>query len=96
MTKTIIAAAAALLVTASVQAADSRQHFISGNPDSDNSRGYYKGMPAVPSTVGPDLDRYHGIARGNPDLFPTGLGSSPPHMRPDIYGPFGLSPDLSY
>jgi hypothetical protein len=95
MTKTIIAAAV-LLLTASAQAADSRQQFISGNPDSDSSHGFHDGMPAAPGTVASDLDLYHGIPRGNPDLFATGLGPSPVHMRPAIYGPFGASPDLSY
>jgi hypothetical protein len=95
MTKTFIAAAA-LLVTASAQAADSRQQFISGNPDSDNGHGFYQGMTAAPATATSDLDRYHGIGQGNPDLYSPSLGPSPKHMRPAIYGPFGASPDLTY
>ncbi len=93
MTKTLITAAA-LLLSASVQAADSRQHFVSGNPDSDNSRSFYDAMAAVPSAG--DVERYHGIARGNSDLFGVELGRSQPHMRPDIYGAFGASPELAF
>jgi hypothetical protein len=95
MTKTLIATAA-ILFAASVQAADSRQQFIDGNPDSDNTRGFYNGMTAVQPGIGTDLDRYHGIADDNPDLFNVELGPSPKHERPEIYGPFGASPDLSY
>jgi hypothetical protein len=95
MTKTLITAAA-LLLFASVQAADSRQHFISGNPDSDNSRGFYSAMGAMPAARSSNVDRYHGIAHDNPDLLGFELGSSQPHMRPDIYGAFGASPELSF
>jgi hypothetical protein len=95
MTKTLITTAAILLAT-SVQAADSRQQFVSGNPDSDNVGQVYRGIAAAPASTGSKLDRYHGIAHRNPDLFGAVLGSSPEHTRPDIYGPFGASPDLSY
>jgi len=95
MTKTILAVAA-LFFAASAHAADNRQQFISGNPDSDNSRHFYAGVAAMPPSVGRDLDRYQGIADGNPDLLGFHFGPSPRHMRPDIYGAFGASPDLSY
>lgn len=48
--------------------------------------------------VGSAIDRYHGLADGNPDLFAVDIGQ-PGRAgveRPDIYGPFGKSPDLSY
>jgi opacity protein-like surface antigen len=94
-TKTLIATAA-LLLSASVQAADSRQQFIAGNPDSDVGSARYQGMAATAPSVGGHLDRYQGIAQGNPDLFGFSGGTAMPHMRPDIYGPFGASPDLVY
>jgi hypothetical protein len=54
----------------------------------------------MPRSVGTDRDRYQGIAEGNADLFDVDLGAdlgaSGSHARPDIYGPFGASPDLSY
>lgn len=95
MTKTLIATAT-LLFAVSAHAADSRQYFISGNPDSDNNRAFYEEVTAMPRSVGTDRDRYQGIAEGNADLFGVDLGASPAHERPDIYGPFGASPDLSF
>ena len=95
MTKTLLATATNLIAT-SVHAADSRQQFIDGNPDSDNSRGFYSGLTAVQPGVGSDIDRYQGIGDDNPDLFNVELGPSPRNERPEIYGAFGASPDLSY
>lgn len=95
MIKTILATTA-ILFAASIQAADSRQEFVMGNPDSDNSHAHYQGVTAVQPGVGADLQRYQGIADDNPDLFTIDLGMSPATDRPDIYGPFGSSPDLSY
>jgi hypothetical protein len=95
MTKTLITTAAVLL-SASVQAADSRQHVINGNPDSDNSRSFYDATPTMPASRSSNVERYHGIARGNPDLFGFEFGSPQPHMRPDIYGAFGASPELAF
>lgn len=95
MTKTLTATAT-LLIAVSAHAADSREQFISGNPDSDNNRAFYEDVTAMPRSVGTDRDRYQGIAEGNADLFDVNLGASGSHERPDIYGPFGASPDLSY
>jgi hypothetical protein len=95
MTKTIISTAA-ILFAATAYAADSRQQFISDNPDSDNSRGFYQGVTAVAPGFGADIDRYQGLADDNPDLFAAALGTAPPHERPDIYGPLGASPDVTY
>jgi hypothetical protein len=95
MTKTILASAA-ILFAATAHAADSRQQFISGNPDSDNSPTFYQGVTAVAPGVGADFNRYQGIAEGNSDLFAVELGTSPAHERPDIYGPLGASPDVTY
>ena len=93
MTKTIITTAA-ILLAASAHAADSRQQLISGNPDSDNSRGVSQGVTAMAPGVGADLNRYHGLADDNPDLFGVNLGMSSTHQRPNVYGSFGASPDL--
>ncbi len=79
-----------MLFAATVQAADSRQHFIHGNPDSDNSRRLYMDVTAVQPGVGADISRYQGIADGNPDLnanrdlFSVDLGTSPKHQLADI------------
>lgn len=93
MTKTIITTAA-ILLAASAYAADSRQQLVSGNPDSDNSRHVSQGVTAMAPGVGADLDRYHGLAEENPDLFGIDLGMSPTHERPNVYGSFGANPDL--
>jgi predicted membrane-bound mannosyltransferase len=100
MTKTIAIAAAALF-TAGAQAADSYQQFTAGNPDSSNPLIKYEGVTAVQPGVGSDVDRYQGIGRGNSDLFDVDLDAafnreSERSERPNIYGPFGGSPDLSY
>lgn len=101
MTKTKIAiAAAALMLSAGAYASDSYRQFTVGNPDSSNDRGGYQGVAAVQPSVGADIDRYHAIGNGNPDLFSVDLGTSASNTGggelPEIYGPFGLSPDLSY
>jgi hypothetical protein len=96
MSKLIPITAAALLFAASAQATDSYPAFVDGNPDSDNRRAAYIGVTAAAPSVGADLDRYHAIDDGNPDLFSVELGSSTQSEDPNIYGTFGSSPDLSY
>lgn len=96
MTKTILATAAFLFAT-SIQAADSRQHFVMGNPDSDNGRGFYRGVMAIQPGVGTDLDRYQGIADGNADLFNVMLdGQRSRHESPRIYAGAEGNPDLTF
>jgi hypothetical protein len=99
MTKFLPIAAAALLATGA-QAADSYRQFTAGNPDIGSSRTGYEGVTAVQPGIGADVDRYHGIGDGNPDLFAIELEGvdtdADRSERPDIYGPFGASPDLSY
>jgi len=99
MTKTI-AITAALLFSAGAQAADSYRQFTAGNPDIGGGHISYEGVTAVQPGVGSDFDRYHGLADGNQDLFSVDVDrdQAPRHSgeRPDIYGPFGRNPDLSY
>ncbi|MCF7984309.1 MAG: hypothetical protein K9L70_07890 [Thiohalocapsa sp.] len=100
MTKTTIALAA-LIFTAGAQASDSYRQFTAGNPDSSTLRGGYHGITAVQPSVGADFDRYHSLGEGNPDLFSVDLGASRSNAGhsselPEIYGPFGMNPDLSY
>ncbi|MBK5969488.1 MULTISPECIES: hypothetical protein [Thiorhodovibrio] len=92
----ILTTTAGLLLATSVQAADSLQDFISGNPDSDHRVGAFQASGPVSPGTGNTLDRYQGVAQGNPDLLNVGEGRSPTHARPDIYGAFGGSPDLAY
>lgn len=95
ITKTLIAAAA-LTAAFSAQAADSRQQFVAGNPDSDAGGMPYHGAQAVQPSIDAGLSRYQGIDNGNRDLFGVSLGGSADHQRPNIYGPFGASPDLTF
>lgn len=100
MTKTLAIAAATLFATGA-QAADSYQQFTAGNPDIGARGISYADVTAVQPGVGSSVDRYQGIAQGNSDLFSVDLGTTTDRVgtrseRPDIYGPFGGSPDLSY
>jgi hypothetical protein len=97
MIKTI-AITAAILFATGAQAADSYRQFTAGNPDIHNNRTGYAGLTAVQPSVGSDIDRYHGLADGNSDLFSVTPGQVPQNNgdRPNIYGPFGRSPDLTY
>jgi hypothetical protein len=100
MTKTLSIALAAALFTAGAQAADSYRQFTAGNPDIRGGVIKYEGVTAVQPGVGSDFDRYHGLADGNGDLFSVdrALLQAPSNNgpRPDIYGPFGKSPDIGY
>jgi hypothetical protein len=99
MTKTLAMTAAALFAV-SAQAADSYRQFTAGNPDIAGNRTGYEGVTAMQPGVGSDIDRYQNFGNGNPDLFDvdlTGVQSGRDRSgRPDIYGPFGKSPDLGY
>ena len=96
MTKTILATAA-FLFTTSIQAADSRQQFVMDNPDTDNSRSFYRGVTAMQPGVGVDLDRYQGFADRNPDLFNVRLdGQCSSHETPQIYAGADGNPDLAF
>jgi hypothetical protein len=98
---TTIIASTALLFATSIHAGSTYDDFTEGNPEFSGGRIGYHGVAAVQPSVGSDVSRYQGIADGNPDLFSvnldagefTGNDSQP---RPDIYGAFGASPDLSY
>ena len=88
--------AAALVFAASAQAAESYYAFTDGNPDITSDRNELRAVTAMQPSVGADFDRYHGIADGNRDLFGVDLGTASGGERPDIYGVFGGSRDLSY
>jgi len=96
MTKTITITAA-VLFSAAAQAGDSYQQFTAGNPDIRSESVRFQGVTAVQPGVGSDIDRYHGVADGNADLFSMDLDQTPRDSatQPEIYGPSGQSPDLS-
>ena len=95
--KTIITAIAATLFTAGVSAADVYQGIDKGNPDLSSQRVSAEDFAGVQPSVGDSIDRYHGLADGNSDLFkadrsgPTNSGEAP-----DIYMGLGGNPDLRF
>lgn len=74
---------AATRFTAGVSTADVHQGLGAGNPDLIRQASRVETRAVQPS-VGSDIDRYHGLADGNDDLFnlrlsdSTGGGESPP------------------
>ncbi|MGB5830501.1 MAG: hypothetical protein WBG92_00720 [Thiohalocapsa sp.] len=96
--KTLITAIAATLFTAAattVSAAEVYQGFA-GNPDLIHQYNAVETVAVQPG-IGSDVDRYHGIADGNSDLFnvmiegPTN-GGDPPRIYSGAQG----NPDLSF
>ncbi|MEA3277132.1 MAG: hypothetical protein U9Q81_17970, partial [Pseudomonadota bacterium] len=67
--KTIITAIAATLFTAGVSASDVYYGLEKGNPDLSTQPASGEGFVGVQPGVGDSIDRYHGWADGNPDLF---------------------------
>ena len=98
MTKTIFATAvAATLFTAAatVSAANVYQGFA-GNPDLVRQYNAVE-TTAVQPGIGSDIDRYHGIADGNADLFNVMLdGQRSSHETPQIYAGAEGNPDLTF
>jgi len=93
----IITTVAATLFTAAAtaSAADVYQGFA-GNPDLVRQYNAVASV-AVQPAVGSDIDRYHGLADGNADLFnvmidgPTNSGNAP-----QIYSGAQGNPDLAF
>ena len=79
-----------------VGAADSYQDLTRGNRDSFVAPQADGDFSGVQPAVGDSLDRYHGWADGNPDLFKGEPGNYAESEDPDIYGGLGGSPDISF
>lgn len=88
------------LAAAGVSAADVYQGLSAGHPDLSSQpvgieNGF--GVRATQPGVGSQIDRYHGIADGNADLFNVRIqGPSDSGERPNIYGAAAGNPDLSF
>ena len=94
--KTIITAAA-ILFAANVSAADIYRGFGEGNTDLSTPRLSAEDFVGVQPSVGDSVDRYHGLADGNADLFKgDGDQSIESTGRPDIYGNVSGNPDLRF
>lgn len=99
MMKTLITTTAAALLTAaafSAGATDVYQGLGEGNPDLVSQPEPIDTIAVQPG-VGSALDRYHGWAEGNDDLFDVRIqGSAPSGAAPEIYSGASGNPDLSY
>ncbi|MBK1706084.1 hypothetical protein [Halochromatium glycolicum] len=98
---TTLTATVLSLATAGATAGDVYQGLSSGHPDlssqpADHEDGF--GIRALQPGVGSQIDRYHGIADGNTDLFNVRFDGPPQHHgeRPVIYGAAQGNPDLSF
>ncbi len=95
--KTIIGALAASLFIASAHAGETYHGLELGNSDLATQRPTAEDFVGVQPGVGDSIDRYHGWADGNPDLFssdrsgPTDTGNDP-----DIYRGLGGNSDLRF
>lgn len=82
--KTIVTTIAATLLSASISAADIYSGFGEGNTDLTPHRNDAADFISVQPGVGTDIDRYHGLAYGNPDLFQSsGSGQIEYRSAPD-------------
>ena len=95
--KTIIAAIAATLFTASVSAAGVYHGLAEGNSDLSNPRLTAEDFAGVQPGIGDGVDRYQGWADGNPDLFKADRGGpTNSGVAPDIYQGVAGNPDLQF
>lgn len=92
--KTIITAAAALFA-ANIGAADVYHGLEVGNSDLSTGLVSAEDFVGVQPSIGDSVDRYHGWANGNPDLFKA-TGTTNSTDDPDIYDALGDNPDLQF
>ncbi|MFB1492435.1 MULTISPECIES: hypothetical protein [unclassified Thiocapsa] len=95
ITKSALALAVTLFA-ANIAADTVYQGFADGNPDL-----FVYSRESVPAVgiqpgVGDSFDLYHGLADGNSELFSPVQDDKNHGPRPDIYGNFGPTGDLSY
>ena len=95
--KQLIAAIAATLFVAGVNADDVYKGLAQGN--SELHDGHYPGMvmTGVQPGVGDSVDIYRGLADGNPDLFKREAGPFPTSGDdPNSYQALDGNPDLGF
>ncbi len=94
--KTIITAAAALFA-ANVSATDIYYGLDEGNSDLSTIHLSAEDFVGVQPSIGDSVERYHGWADGNPDLFKADRGATTDSTDdPDIYNALGDNPDLQF
>ena len=94
----IITAAAATLFAANVSAIEIYFGLGKGNPDISTPRvSSASDFVGVQPSIGDGVDRYHGLADGNSDLFKVNRGERTDSTNdPDIYRGLGGNPDLRF
>ena len=96
--KRLLAVIASSVFAAGVTAADF-YHGFSGDGNSDLSTQRYSAddFSGVQPSVGDSVDRYHGLADGNSDLFKSNLTARTDSGNdPDIYRGFSGNSDLEF
>jgi hypothetical protein len=97
MTMKTITTIAAALFAANVSAFDIYYDLGEGNSDLSAERISAEDFVGVQPSIGDSVERYHGWADGNPDLFQVDFsGPTDSGDNPDIYMVFSGSPDLQY
>lgn len=88
-----------IIATLSLATSASAEHIYGGlvrdNPDLQ-PHAPEQAMMAAQSKVSTETRVYHGLAKHHPDLVGKREASEPAGKRPDIYGGFASSPNLSY
>jgi hypothetical protein len=91
--KRLLAVIALSVFAAGVSATDWYDDFTDGNSDVSNQRVSAADFAGVQPSVGDSVSRYHGLAKGNPDLFKAS-GTTQSSDDPDIYMSISGNPDL--
>jgi hypothetical protein len=95
--KYVTTAIAATLFAVTANASDIYGGLGEGNSDLSTQRLSADDFAGVQPSIGDSVDRYHGWADGNPDLFKgeeSGSGSG--SEAPDIYSGVSGNPDLQF
>ena len=95
--KQLIAAIAATVFVAGVNADDVYKGLAQGNSELHDEHRVMATTSGVQPSVGDSVDIYRDLADGNPDLFRREVGPFPKSGDdPDIYQAFDGNPDLAF
>lgn len=93
----LAAAIVATMFAAGAGAADVYKGLDRGNSDLSNPRLSTEDFVGVQPSIGDGVDRYHGWADGNPDLFEADRsGTTNSGADPNIYTGISGNPDLQF
>jgi hypothetical protein len=97
MMKRLYAVIASSFFAAGVSAAGFYSGLDQGNSDLSAQRVSAADFAGVQPSIGDSVDRYHGLAEGNPDLFKADRsGPNGDTSDPDFYHGFSGNPDLGF